>query len=85
MRLPANSMKGDLKAAMQARVKQYKLDLGVSKEFVDTLTRKVLIAIRFRSPEKHCRSFSVHARADVEHVHQIQRGMCAGSGFPQRS
>jgi hypothetical protein len=45
MRLPANSMKGDLKAAMQARVKQYKLDLGVSKETVDSLTRKVLVAI----------------------------------------
>ena len=36
---PANSVKGDLKASMQARVKQYKLDLAVCQETVDGLTR----------------------------------------------
>jgi hypothetical protein len=36
-----DSVKGDLKASMQAKVKQYKLDLGVSKETMDNLTRKV--------------------------------------------
>jgi hypothetical protein len=37
-----NSVQGDLKASLQAKVKQYKLDLGVCKETIDGLTRKVL-------------------------------------------
>mmetsp|Transcript_28362 Transcript_28362/g.41688 ORF Transcript_28362/g.41688 Transcript_28362/m.41688 type:complete len:307 (-) Transcript_28362:102-1022(-) len=38
--MEARSIKGDLKASMQAKVKQYKIDVGVCKESVDGLTRK---------------------------------------------
>jgi hypothetical protein len=36
-----HSIKGDMKATMQAKLKQFKLDLGVCKETVDSMTRKV--------------------------------------------
>lgn len=38
--METRSVKGDLKASMQVRVKQYKLDLNVCKETIDSLTRK---------------------------------------------
>ena len=40
-RVSWDSVKGDLKVSMQAKVKQYKLDLGVSKDTMENLTRKV--------------------------------------------
>ena len=36
-----NSVKGDLKGTMQAKAKQYKIDLGVCKETVGGLTSRV--------------------------------------------
>lgn len=36
-----NSVKGDLKGTMQAKAKQYKIDLGVCKETVGRLTTRV--------------------------------------------
>jgi len=44
-----HSVKGDMKGSMQAKAKQYKIDLGVCKETVTGLTAKV------RAPLLHSR------------------------------
>ena len=54
------SVKSDAKLVIQTRTKQYRIDVGVCKETLSTITRKALDKVRARG--RLVRSFAIEDR-----------------------